>query len=142
MVKRLESPHTTMVCVLRMTAWYLPARRLLAFGPMPRFSTPTVTRILLLATVLVAGCAKPYSQDDADLRLQEALEGAISREVAGHREDDSLQVTPTLDSQVEQTLAPRRAELDGIGPVVARGGLGQRLNQCPHPHAIFALFSL
>ena len=89
---------------------------------MPRFSTPTVTRILLLATVLVAGCAKPYSQDDADLRLQEALEGAISREVAGHREDDSLQVTPTLDSQVEQTLAPRRAELDGIGPVVARGG--------------------
>ena len=89
---------------------------------MPRFSTPTVTRILLLATVLVAGCAKPYSQDDADLRLQEALEGAISREVAGHREDDSLQVTPTLNSQVEQTLAPRRAELDGIGPVVARGG--------------------
>ena len=89
---------------------------------MTRFSTPTVTRILLPATLLVASCAKPYSGDDADRRLQEALEGAISRELAGNQEDPSLQVTPTLESQIEETLAPRRAELDQIGPVVARGG--------------------
>ena len=89
---------------------------------MSRFSTPTVTRILLAASLLVVGCAKPYSGDDADQRLQEALEGAISREVAEHGEDASLQTTPTLNSQVEETLAPRRAELDGIGPAVARGG--------------------
>ena len=89
---------------------------------MTRFSTPTVTRILLPATLLVASCAKPYSGDDADRRLQEALEGAISRELAGTQEDPSLQVTPTLESQIEETLAPRRAELDQIGPVVARGG--------------------
>lgn len=88
---------------------------------MPRFSTPTVTRLLSLTSLLVVGCAKPYSGDDADRRLQEALEGAISREVAEHGEGASLQVTPTLISQVEETLAPRRAELDGIGPVVARG---------------------
>ena len=86
------------------------------------FSTPTVTRLLLPATLLVASCAKPYSGDDADQRLQEVLEGAISRELAGNQEDSTLQVTPTLESQIEETLAPRRAELDQIGPVVARGG--------------------
>ena len=76
---------------------------------MTRFSTSTVTRTLLLATLSVGGCATPYSGDDADQRLQKALEGAISRELAGNQEDPTLQVTPTLDSQVEETLAPHKA---------------------------------
>ncbi|MEE2681989.1 MAG: TolC family protein, partial [Planctomycetota bacterium] len=98
---------------------------------MSRFSTSTVTRTLLIVALSIGGCATPYAGDDVDQRLQSALEGAISRELAGNQEDPTLQVTPSLHSQVEETLAPRRAELDQIGPAVARGGqpldLGENL---------------
>ena len=89
---------------------------------MARFSTRNVTLLLLLGTALASGCAEPYSRDDGDRRLQAALEGAIQRELAGEESGSELQTTPTLESQVETTLASRRTELDGIGPAVARGG--------------------
>ena len=89
---------------------------------MAGFSTRNVNRLLLLAAFLASGCAEPYARDDGDRRLQAALEGAIQRELAVQASGAPLQTTPTLDSQVETTLAARRAELDGIGPTLARGG--------------------
>ncbi|MEC7353163.1 MAG: hypothetical protein VYD99_08575, partial [Planctomycetota bacterium] len=89
---------------------------------MAGFSTRNVNHLLLLASLLASGCAEPYARDDGDRRLQAALEGAIQRELAVQASGAPLQTTPTLDSQVETTLAARRTELDGIGPTLARGG--------------------
>ncbi len=116
---------------------------------MPGFSTRTVTlssfgplRIIALATLgAVVGCQTPYGQDEDTARLQAAIQQAIARETDHLESEPTLESPPTLDSEVERALAPRRAELEKLGPQPPRAGLRLDLGEdlLGHPQREVAL---
>ena len=95
------------------------------------FSTRTVTlssigplRVVALSALLAGvGCQTPYGQDEDTARLQAAIQQAIARETEHLEAEPTLETPPILDSEVERALAPRRDELEKLGPQTPRAGL-------------------
>ena len=87
------------------------------------FSTRIVTLFAVGIAVLAGGCASPYDQEDDDERLAAVLQAARAREMADLESEPGLEVVPVQESEVEQALAPRRAELDRLGPPAPRMGV-------------------
>ena len=87
------------------------------------FSTRIVSLLLTVTAVTTLGCSRPYGDDDADERLRIAMEAAIANEVGEIQPNSDFETVPEGSSEIEEALAPRRAELDRLGPPAARGGL-------------------
>ena len=51
------------------------------------------------------------------------MEAAIANEVGEIQPDSEFETVPEASSEIEKALAPRRAELDRLGPPAARGAL-------------------
>ena len=107
------------------------------------FSTRIVSLLLLASSVTAVGCSRPYGDGDGDERLRMAMEAAIAREVGEIPPDSEFETVPNAPSEIEETLAPRRAELDELGPAPARGGLpidlGEDLYGAPQQQVFISL---
>lgn len=114
---------------------------------MPGFSTRTVTRLtgrlFALGSAVVLGCETPYAPGDDSARLHAALESAIARETAQIEPEPDLKSPPPFHSEVEEALAPRREELDALGPSAPRAGvrldLGENLLGQPQQEVAIGL---
>jgi outer membrane protein len=76
---------------------------------------------------LLSGCASPLKPADGiddGSRLAPAVTGALEREIANLPKETIARPAAAGPSAVEETLAPRRAELDAIGPQWQRGNSG------------------
>lgn len=80
--------------------------------------------LLLGLLTLLGGCSTPYGTEDDTARLQAAIREAIARETAGDgpAADPDPPAAPGVESEVIRALAPRRAELDELGPRAPRAG--------------------
>ncbi|MBL9120201.1 MAG: TolC family protein [Phycisphaerae bacterium] len=84
--------------------------------------------VLALSPVLLSGCSSPLRPDertDDGSRLSPAVTSALEREIANLPTTPAVRPTESGASAVENTLAPRREELDRLGPqwMIGSGGL-------------------
>ncbi len=84
--------------------------------------------VLAVAPTLLTGCASPLRPKDGvddGSRLSPTVTGALEREIANLPTAPAVRPTGTGPSDVEKTLAPRREELDRLGPqwLTANAGL-------------------
>jgi len=75
------------------------------------------TSLLALISVLLTGCESPLAAREDDYALSQRVISAIQLEIESLTEGDQLSSAPsTSSSEVEETLAGRRDELDALGP--------------------------
>jgi outer membrane protein TolC len=112
-----------------------------------RLKPATVLSFASVASVLLTGCQSPLRPNDGTAddgtRLAPAVTSALEREIA-RLDGQPLPVPPDPGgSSLEQTLAPRRAELDAIGPQWSKGfaslDLGPTLDGAPRPEVQLTL---
>ena len=75
------------------------------------------TSLLTMISVLLVGCESPLAIPDDDYALSQRVIEAIQHEIESLTEDDQLSSAPsTSSSEVEETLAGWRDELEALGP--------------------------
>lgn len=75
------------------------------------------TSLLAVISVLLVGCESPLAVPDDDFALSQRVIEALSREIESLTDSDQLSSAPsTSSSEVEETLANRREELEALGP--------------------------
>jgi outer membrane protein TolC len=96
-------------------------------------SAPTLAAAVMRAasvlapTVVLAACASPLRPGDGvddGTRLSPAVTSALEREIAKLPTEPTPMQASSGPSDVENTLAPRRAELDALGPQWSKGNAG------------------
>jgi len=100
------------------------------FRPVSSQACSTALSVLLAPTLLLTACESPLRPRDGvedGSRLAPAVTSALEREIARLPANAPPIVTSSGLSDVEQTLAPRREELDRIGPQWQRGNSGLEL---------------
>ncbi len=103
----------------------LPTR---ASRPLPLVPSLASTLALLVTpSLLLTACdspLKPRDGVDDGTRLSASVTTALDREIAKLSTEPVKATPPTGPSEVEQALAPRRVELDSIGPQWPKGYAG------------------
>ncbi|MCH8821973.1 MAG: TolC family protein [Planctomycetes bacterium] len=75
------------------------------------------TSLLALISVLLVGCESPLAVPDDDFALSQRVIEALSREIESLTDTDQFSSAPsTSSSELEETLANRREELEALGP--------------------------
>lgn len=77
------------------------------------------TRGGLVALLLLAGCQGPFDGREGEESLQHYVDAALDREIQAMPSETLPQTATARPSPVEEALAERREELDGIGPALS-----------------------
>jgi outer membrane protein TolC len=99
-------------------------RRPIGF-PMPRPSRTHLRRFVLplaiCAAASAASCSRPYRASLAD-PLEQVVAETARREALPEADETPIVALEVAETPVEEALAPRRAELDALGPQIEDGG--------------------